>query len=595
MTSTPTNPASEVPGLIARATGLLEQGAFVEAIGLLQNAITTNPNNADIRFGLGVALLESGNAIAAAPVLLKATRLAPERLDPRLMLAKGFVKLGRTADALSVLRQTAQDFPNSSSVWLQRGALERDITDNVAAETSFRRAIALLPGDANALNNLGVALRAQNKLQDAIAVYHQALATAPNSALVHANLGNALDAAGQTSRAEQHLRQAVTLDQSSLDAQYNLAAHLIREEQPDEAIPVLRQILARQPARWDAWTNLGVGLTAIGVVDEAEHACREAVRLRQSAPEAHYNLAWVLLLTGQWREGWAEYEWRWQLPAFSSQQRLRASPPWDGTPQPHATILLHAEQGLGDTIQFVRLAHQVKRVCQRVILECPAGLVSLFAGVDGIDAIVAIGDELPAHNFHAQLLSLPRLLDLTPANVTNATPYLRARSQRPAHLGLPATDRKKIGFVWAGSADNKIDRRRSCEPAFFAKLTRAIDADFVSLQIGPNAEEEHRADLSNVVFSINGKCADWADTASVIAQLDLIIGVDTGVMHLAGAMGRPSWVLLPYSPDFRWLLNRYDTPWYGSMRLFRQRVRGDWSGLFEEVAAELTVWLRNQA
>lgn len=565
---------------------LLELKRPMEAAAVFERQIAHAPGEATLRLGLGTALLEAGEPGRAAAVLLKASRLDPALLAPRLLLARALTVLGRGAEALSVLEQTAAAFPDAAEVWAQLGAAQRALQRHAAAEASFRRQLALSPDDAHALNNLGVALRAQGRLAAAAEAYRAALARAPGLALAHANLGNALDALGETAAAETHLRAAAELAPASADARYNLGAHLVRTEQADEAVAHLRFVAAAAPERWDAWTNLGVALTALGETEEAERCCRRAIALRPDAPEAHYNLAWLLLLTGRWTEGWREYEWRWQLPHFSSIRRHGAVPAWDGTPRPGATIVLHAEQGLGDAIQFARLAAAVRERCGRVILDCHPGLTTLLGTVAGVDTVVAFGTALPPHDAHAYLPGLARLLGLTPESVPGAAGYLRAPAPR-AGLRLAPTGRRRVGIVWVGSPDNKIDRRRSCDPALFAELLRDLDVEAVSLQTGAAA-----AHAPPTTFAINGVVQDWADTAAVVAQLDLVIGVDTGVMHLTGALGRPGWLLLPFSPDFRWLLGRADTPWYRSIRLFRQPRPGDWPAVFAAVRAALTDWLR---
>ncbi|MBL8630432.1 MAG: tetratricopeptide repeat protein [Rhodospirillaceae bacterium] len=592
MAGPPTFDPASAHGVIAQATALLEQGRTVEAIGLLQNAVAADAANAELRFTLGVALTESGDARLAAPVLLKATRLAPGWLAPRLMLAKALHTSGRSADALSVLRQTTQDMPDAADAWALYGNLARQSGDNAAAIDSYEHYLQLQPNDVGALNNLAVALRAQHRIHDAIAVYKTALRFTPDTGLLHANLGNALDAAGLSAEAEHHLRKAVGLMPGAPDAAYNLAAHLTREERPDEAAPILREIVLRHPDRWDAWTNLGVALVALGELREAEACYRAALGLAPSAPETHYNLAWLLLLDGQWREGWTEYEWRWQLPNFSSRKRAHTTPAWDGTPQPGRTILLHAEQGLGDTIQFARFAKAVRAKCHRVIVDAPKGLIPLLQTIEGIDAVVDAAVPSPPHDVHAHLLGLPRLLGITPSSIS-PEPYVSTPTAIAPHLQLPATTRPRIGFVWAGSADNKIDRRRSCDVANFLTLAQATDADFVSLQIGPRAQDLSEP-KANIVARIDGRAADWTETAQILAQIDLVISVDTAVAHLAGAMGKQTWILLPFSPDFRWLLTGAATPWYSSVRLFRQRVRGDWASLFHDVGQALTLWIRSR-
>jgi len=559
---------------------------------LFQGAIARHPTDPSLRLALGVALMEMGEPRPATAVFLKASRLAPERLSPRIMLAKSLMACSRHAEALSVMQQTSEIFAETAEVWALRGAAERSLNDNAAAEISYRRQLELEPNDFNALNNLGVALRALGRMGDAVSLYQQALVSSPNSSLVHANLGNALDALGKANEAERHLRAAVKLDPSSIDARYNLGAHLVREEKPEEAIAHLRFVVGVAPQRWDAWTNLGVALVAMGEMIEPEKCYRTAIQLRPSTPEPHYNLAWLLLLTGRWREGWNEYEWRWQLPQFSSRPYCGAAPKWDGSFQPNATILLICEQGLGDSIQFVRFAALVRERCARVIVECPKSLMQIFRGVAGIDETFPHEGTRPHHDFYAPLLSVPGLLGITPEVLSAGSAYLNAPREEVNHLRIPNSGRPKIGFVWAGSPDNKIDRRRSCDVDHFEKLFQGLDVELVSLQTGPRA---HDLAPKQISFQIDGLVTDWAQTASVVRQLDLVIGVDTAVMHLAGALGTPAWLLIPASPDFRWLLERADTPWYSSISLFRQRVRGDWTGLFKDLRSALTIWLQNRA
>jgi Flp pilus assembly protein TadD len=553
------------------------------AVSLLQGLLVHHPADADLRLALGAALVELGEPGLAAPVFLKATRLAPERLSPRLMLAK-CLAAGRPADALSILKQTAEMFPDAAEVWSQMGTIQRTLGDHVSTERSFRRSAELSPDDFNALNNHGVALRALERFEDAVALYRRALKLSPQAAVVHANLGNALDALGRNAEAETHLRMAWNAA-PSIDARYNLAAHLVRAEQPEEAIPHLRFVVDAAPHRWDAWTNLGVALVAAGAFAEAEACYRKAIAIRPGTPEPHYNLAWLLLLMGRWAEGWAEYEWRWQLPHLKDS----VVKPWDGTPQPSATILLRCEQGLGDAIQFIRFAKEVRARCHRVAVACPPSLVSLFSNI--VEA-TAFDAPPPQFDLDAHLLSLPKLLGVTPETIPAADRYISAPLEIPAHLKLPLSKRAKIGFVWAGSTDNKIDRRRSCDVAHFEGLFAGLEVDAVSMQVGPKASELPASTAP--VFDLNGKTRDWSDTAAVLAQLDLVIGVDTGVMHLAGALGKPAWILLPFSPDFRWLLERTDTPWYHSVKLWRQERRGDWAGVFGNLRGALTVWLQNR-
>jgi Flp pilus assembly protein TadD len=587
---------SGIEPLLVQARTHLEKGMATAARDLCLRALAADSAHAEAAFILGVALRANGEMPAACSAFLRASRSQPGWIAPRLALAQTFEVLGKPTDALSVLRQTVETFPDASEVWRQRGSLERKIGDNAAAEKSFRRYCGLNPRDPDGLNNLAVAVRAQGRVSEAIELYREALTLAPFSGLLHGNLGNALDALGRTADAEIHLRAAVTHDPTSVDARYNLGAHLIREERAAEGVALLAPLVELRPERWDIWTNLGVGLLALGQVAAAEAAYRAALRLRPDVPETHYDLAWLLLLSGRWREGWHEYEWRWRLPNFSTRRPQSAAPMWNGEARPGQTILLFSEQGLGDTLQFVRFAESVRERCARVVLSCPSGLTGLLATVVGVDEIIASGQPVPPHDAQCPLLSLPRIFDVTPQNLPDPDAYIRLPDAPPARLLLPGPpSRRKIGFVWAGSPDNKIDRRRSCEVRLFLDLMKEVEADFISLQVGERAAELKTFRPDNLLLDTNGVTRDMLETAYIVRQLDLVIGIDTAVMHLAGALGRPGWLLLPFSPDFRWLMGREDTPWYRSFRLFRQPVSGDWPGLFERLKPALTDWLHDSA
>jgi tetratricopeptide (TPR) repeat protein len=571
-------------GLIA-----LDLNQPTRALPLLTRCVAVAPDHRLYRTSLGLALLRTGEHEQAAAHLLEAANRSPRDVEPRLLLARALGNLGRWGQARDVLTATVEAFPKRADVWNAKGNAERMLGKHDAAENSFRRALALAPDDADTLNNLGVVLRSREQVEEAIGFYRQALAHAPDRAVIHANLGNALTHLGRTALAETHLRRAAELDPESAEARYNLAVFLTRGERAADAVPHFRAALAADPKNASAWTNMGVALLDTGDTEGAEDSYRRAIALQPGNTEAHYNLAWVLLLTGQWAEGWKEYEWRWALDHFSSRKRIFDQPLWDG--QPHAgTVLLHAEQGLGDAIQFVRYAALVKKFCARVIVECPPSLVRLFRHVAGADQVIAAGSALPAFDAHAPFMSLPRLFGTTPTDAPLTSPYISAPDEAPAHLRLPNNGKRRIGVVWAGSPDNKIDRRRTIPAQWLADIAATVDADFISLQVGPRADEASAFPPDKLVFSCEGRVADFADTATIVNQLDLVLGVDTAVMHLAGAMGKPVWLLIPFMPDYRWLLGRDDTPWYSSMRLFRQEKSGDWPGVMTAVAAALTNW-----
>lgn len=569
-------------GLIA-----VDQGRPAEALPLFARCIALDPKNAVFLTSYGLALLANGQAEDAAGHLLEAANRAPQFADARYHLARALIVLKREGQAFDVLADTVQHFPDRADVWALKGAVARALGRSNDAETSLRRAHGLAPKDADILNNLGAVLRDGGRDEDAAAFYRRALALAPGRAVTHTNLGNTLGALGQLEEAETHLRKAIVLDPDSNTARLGLALLFAANERGGDAIPVLREVLARDPANLDAAVNLGVALLAEGDTATPEAAYRRVLACDPDNAEAHYNLAWVLLLTGRWQEGWEHYEWRWKLKYFSSRIRGFRREAWNGQPFT-GTLLVHAEQGLGDTIQFARLLGEARQRCTRLVFECHPPLAGLLKDLAGVDEVAAAGTST-SFTHHIPLMSLARLFDLTPGTIPLADGYLPVPTKVRTDLRLrPASGRKRVGLVWAGSPDNKIDRRRSMPAKLFAPLFTVPDIDFVSLQVGPKSEEAR--DLPEVIFESAGKAADFSDTAAVIAQLDLVIGVDTAVIHLAGAMGKPAWLLIPFMPDYRWLLGRGDTPWYSSIRLFRQQKAGDWAGVMIAVRAALSAW-----
>ena len=581
-----------LPAIHGLALVTSDLGYPARAMPLMARCVAAEPDNLAYRCGFGVIALALDKPDAAATALLPAANASPMHPEPRLLLARALGALGRWEEAHAVMAQTTAVFPDRAELWAWQGRCAQAQGDLDAARTAWLHAAQLAPNDPDIMNNLGVLLRSCGRNNEAAAAYRAALAHAPESAVIHSNLGNTLDLMGEETQAEIHLRRALTLDPDFIDGNYNLGAHLVRLHQPEAAIPYLRRVVTAQPQRWDALTNLGVALVACGELAEAEACYRAALALKPGNPEAHYDLAWLLLLSGRWAEGWTEYEWRWEMPSFSSRRRTFAAPLWDGTPIP-GTLLMHAEQGMGDGIQFVRYAKLAAERCGRLVIQAPPALAALFTHAIGAGLIpgdvVTDAADVSDVAAHIPFMSLPRVFATTPATIPGFPHYLAAPKPRAA-LTLPARGRRRIGVVWAGSPDNRIDTARSMPATLLAPLCDATDADFVSLQVGPGAAETAGLPAGRVVFACESNVRDFADTAAVIDQLDLIIGVDTAVIHLAGALGKPVWLLLSAAPDYRWLAEGATTGWYPSIRLFRQAKRGDWASVIASVAKVLTGW-----
>jgi Flp pilus assembly protein TadD len=453
------------------------------------------------------------------------------------------------------------------------------------AAAAYERALHLDPSDPRIHNNRAVALAEQRRFEAAVAGYRQALRLDPDYAEAHYNLGNALRELARPADALAAYDRACELrpDWPAAHCNRGLAlADLGREALAESAY---RHAIALQPDYPLAYNNLGLALELQGRLEEAMARFDRALELAPDLASAHANRAQLHLLQGDFRAGWAEYEWRWRLPGVS----LPAVdvPRWDGAPLIGRTVLLRAEQGFGDTIQFVRLAVLLKERGARVVLECQPTLTRLLATAPGIDRVVARGADLPRCDVQIPLASLPGALGLPGPNpIPRSVPYVSAESERVEHWRktLARHGGLKVGIVWKGNPSHPQDAHRSIPRESFAVLSDAPRVTLFSLQV-----DEVVAGLPWLIDLAGRRHAPagFAETAAILANLDLVISCDTATAHLAGALARPVWIALPLVPDFRWLLEREDSPWYPTARLFRQTRLDDWAEVFVRMAGAL--------
>jgi tetratricopeptide (TPR) repeat protein/glycosyltransferase involved in cell wall biosynthesis len=458
----------------------------------------------------------------------------------------------RVAQALEKLLANRLPAPLSNLEAAIATALQRHQTNQLeTASAIYFQVLQQDPHQLDALHLLGVIAHQKRQFEQAIAYYERVLAIAPYFAEAHANFSATLREQGHFTEAIAHCQQALALNPNFSNAHISLG--LIYRQQ--------------------------------GQVDQAIAAYNRALEANPDDIETHWNRALAWLLAGDFQQGFAEYEWRWRRP--HRQPRPFAQPLWDGSDLQGQTILLHAEQGFGDTIQFIRYAALVEERGGQVIVECQAPLLQLLSTVAGIDQLVAQETPLPAFDVHTPLLSLPRLFGTTVDTVPASVPYLFPPAQSTVKLTAPASH-LKVGLVWSGSRTNQNNHHRSCAPHYFQPLLLMPGVRFYSLQKDTSVAElaQLRADGA-IVEDLSQQLQDFADTAAAIAELDLVITVDTSVAHLAGAMGKPVWVLLTFAPDWRWMIEREDSPWYPTMRLFRQQQSGDWAAVITRVQEAL--------
>lgn len=497
------------------------------------------------------------------------------------------IQTGRPEQAVRLLQRAVSIKPSAASYHCNLGEAHRHLGQVDEAIIAYRQAIHLQGDLAVAHSNLGIALCERNEVDAAIDCYQKAISLQPNYADAYANLGSALTRKGRIDEAINASRKAISLQPNGAAGYNNLGVALAERGDFESAIAAYRKAIELKADYSDAHSNLGNAYAAMGEAHKAIRACQTAVKFAPHAVQAHWNLAVALLRAGQFEAGWEEYEWRWA--AYKKRGNLRFSDPsWDGSPLNGRTILLHAEQGFGDAIQFARYVQLVARLGGKVIFECPLELFELFKSLDGGAELVASGAPLPHYDLHCPLMSIPKALTTRVDSIPGNVPYLAADPQRVEVWKSIVADpqpRLKIGLAWAGKPTHTNDRNRSIDLSRFAPLA-GCGAIFHSLQKVP-LTGRGPAGLEPVDHA--NQLSDFAETAALISNLDLVITVDTSIAHLAGALAKPTWLLLPHLPDWRWLTHRSDSPWYPTMRLFRQSAPGNWSAVLKEVAEALTI------
>jgi Flp pilus assembly protein TadD len=445
-----------------------------------------------------------------------------------------------------------------------------------------RQVLARFPENPQAHYALGVCFAQLRQPDEAIAAYRSALKFKPDLFEACVNLGPILASRGKFDEAIAVLREAAGLRPDVAEIQVNLSNVCRDGWKTDEAISAARRALELKPSLAEAHLCLGAALANQGHFDQAIASYRQAIQIRPDFPAAHLNLGLALLVTGDLEAGWPEYDWRQRAGLLP--QKNFSQPRWTGQPLVGKTILLHAEQGFGDAIHFIRYVPQIAARGAKIIVECPQPLVRLFQALPGIERVVTTGQSLPNFDFHIPLPSLPGVFHTTLNSIPAPIPYVfadAAATEIWRERINPSAGIRQIGFVWAGSRENLKDRNRSIPLEQFAPIFATEKARFHSLQIAPPpASSFPLSDWSKYL-------TDFAETAALIANLDLIISVDTAAAHLAAAMGNIVWLLIPFPPDWRWLPDRKDSPWYPTIRLFRRSEAGDWKKPIEDVAESL--------
>ncbi len=567
---------------------LQEQYKFDDAVINLKQAVELEPVNVDFHNNLGTVLTKLSKYDEAIEIFNRAIKLNPKEYRIYSNLASALKESGKLDEALICCNKAIELNPNYAEAHNNLGALFLKTNKLEKTIVSFEKAIELKPDDPEFHSNLGSALKEIGRFDESSECCRRAILLNPNYAEAYNNLGTVLQEEGKFDESIANYKQAIKLKPDHAKAYCNLGTALQELNNTREAVLYCRRAITLDPDRAELHNNLGAILHKQEKIDDAMSCYDRAIELKTDYPEAHLNKSFALLLTGNYKEGWIENEWRLRTKAH----RLRDfnKPKWDGSPLNGKTILVHAEQGFGDTIQFIRYLPMIQAQGGHVVFECHKSLKRLLRNFTGTDKII---ERTPnpkiIFDTHIPALSLPGLFGTTLDSIPSDTPYISADSglSQLYNLMFGNDYNFKIGIVWAGNSKRKNDHIRSCTPADFKPLLDIHGTTFYSLQKGPPSAEVDNTLNEMKIINLNNQLKDFADTAAVIDNLDLIISVDTAVVHLAGALGKPVWNLLYFAPDWRWLLNREDSPWYPEMRLFRQTKYNDWTDLFKQVKSAL--------
>jgi tetratricopeptide (TPR) repeat protein len=569
---------------------LQTQGKLPEAVAEYEAAIVLNPGMAEAHSNLGNGLQQQGHLESAIEHYKVALKLKPLFVEAWYNLGNALLAQEKLDEAAASYERALRLNPLLAEAHCNLGNVLKGQEKPDEAIAHYMRALELKPGYAEAHYNLANTLSVQGKMREAVAQYELALRFDPQCAKAHNNLGNVFRSLEEPEKAVEHYRQVPDDDPEFTDAYNNLGLALLSLGRHEEAIHSIARTLTLKPHVAEAHCNMGAVLHALNRVSEAHAAYSKALELKPELAKARINLGMVQLLSGDFVNGWKNYELRWNDAPLHA--RDFDQPQWKGEPLCGRRILLHAEQGLGDTLQFLRYVPMVQAAGGIVILEVQDRLHTLAAALPGVAEVISTGAPLPAFDCHCPLMSLPAAFGTDLESIPAAIPYLKvppAAAAKAADFPWPE-DGLRIGILWAGNPvfPNDRYRFRSAPIEVFRPLLEIEGVHLFSLQVGEHATELFDLpEFASRVVDLSPLVGDMADTAAQIAHLDLVIMVDTSVSHLAGALGVPVWVLTPFTPDWRWLQKRKDTPWYPSMKLFRQVQPGDWVPVMDAMRSEL--------
>ena len=570
---------------------LAGKGDQTRATAVFLRAAGLHPANPLVHFNLGLQLQGRGRHGEAIESFRRAIALHPGYSDAMSGLGSSLRKLGRGREAAAEFARAAALDPKWVDDLFGVGDELLSSRDYEGAIAALEQALAIRPGLVEARCQLGNALKESGRLGDAVAAYRGCLALNPDSAPLLNNLGIALQEQGLVEEAVAAFQRAIAVDPHYAEAYNSLAPALQRLNRLDEAIEACRRAIEIDPSQAAAHTNLGNAYLALNEVPRASEEFLRAVEISPSDWRFRSNLCYAYLASGRMREAWPLYEERFTANGHDFLRRLDR-PRWRGeTDIRGKTLFIHAEQGFGDTIQFARFAAVLARRGATVIVEVQTQLKALFASLEGASVVIGSGEAMPPYDLHCPMLSVPLALGTDLDSIPCPPPYVHADPVKTAYWAArfprdPA--RLNVGLVWSGQPLHKNDHNRSMPAALLRGLAGNPGARFVCLQNEiRKPDREALASLPGIAC-VCPELKSFSDTAALVACMDLVVSVDTSVAHLAAAMGKPTWILLPFAADWRWMLTREDSPWYPTARLFRQPFVADWASVIDRVDAEIT-------
>lgn len=553
----------------------------------LEKAVRSNPGDSGAAFNYAMLLAQIGEHKEAVDNFRRALSGQPDNLQARLGLAHSLAQYGRKPQAIQEFRRVlAADAGNMPAAFELSDLLLASALPEAAVEVLEAARVAH-PDNATLTLRLILMLKRIGKLERAEQVALAQHQRRPDDADLLAVLGGIVRDRGRAPEAIAYCGEAIRLKPNTVDGHLNLAAALFDVGEFDGAVVCYRKVLELDPKSVEAQAWLGSVLQVTGRIGPAIRSLRKAITMQPDMPLAHFNLALALLSVGRYPEGWAEYEWRWRTEGFQRERRDFRIPQWNGGDLAGKRLLVWTEQGFGDCFQFARYLPLLSGRGGEVAVEIQPALERVMKSLAGVDQWIVRGKLLPKFDCHIPLMSLPHVLRTTLATVPADIPYLSAEPERVAMwkerlAGLPGF---RIGLCWQGSQRHHSNYLRSLPVSALAPLVDLPGVGAVSLQ-RDGAEELAKAGLADRVRDWTGEMdrdGAFVDSAAIIDNLDLVVTVDTAIAHLAGALGRPVWLLLGAAPDFRWLLTREDSPWYPTLRIFRQQKQKDWGPVVERV------------